>query len=286
MILSKLGIITDEVSQDLNVALNWVQNNGLKHVEIRMVNDKNISDLSDDDVDNVLKEVEKRNLSISCVASPLFKCALDPSRAVATGDTFGQDEENIADHFTKLDRMIEICKRLKTDKIRIFSFWREEHPGNHINEIVTHLKRAAEIAEKEGIILLLENEASCNGGFASEVGEIVAHVNSSHLKVLWDPGNEVHGGRSAFPEGYNEVKNLIGHVHLKDAKVDANGNGYCVPIGAGHVLFKDHIIALEKDGYDGLYTIETHYIPKDGTPMEGSQMTLEGLNKVLDDIKS
>lgn len=286
MIFNRLGIITDEVSQNLTTALDWVKENGLKHVEIRMINNKNIADLSNREVENVMKEVDKRNLFISCVASPIFKCALDPKREVATGDVFGQEEETIEDHFIKLESMIKICKKLKVNKIRIFSFWREKYPEKYMKEVVTYLEKAAKLAAEEDVLLLLENEGSCNGGYASEVGLIVDKVNSPNLKVLWDPGNEAHAGRSAFPEGYEEVEGLIGHVHLKDAKVGMNGMGYCVPIGDGDVLFEDQIIALEKSGYDGLYTIETHYIPKGGIPMDGSQMTLEGLKHVLASISN
>lgn len=284
MISNRLGILTDEVSQNLTVALDWIKNNGLKHVEMRMVDGKNIIDLSNAEVKTILNEVEKRGLYVSCVASPIFKCALDQSRVVSTGDTFGQDEETVGQHFDKLDRMIEICKLLKTNRIRIFSFWREEEPEKYRNDIVNYLNRASKIAAEEEVILLLENEGTCNGGFASEVGAIVDEVNSANLNVLWDPGNEAYEGRSAFPEGYKEVKGLIGHVHLKDAKIDANGNGFCVPIGEGDVLFKEKINALEKDGYEGLYTIETHYTPDGGTAMDGSQMTLNGLQKILDTI--
>jgi hypothetical protein len=39
--------------------------------------------------------------------------------------------------------------------------------------------------------------------------------------------------------------------------------------------------ALEKDGYRGLYTLETRYTPPGGTPMQGTEETLAGLKKIL-----
>ena len=122
MIFNRLGVLTDEVSQNLTEALDWVVEQKLHHVELRMVYDKNIVNLSDEQLDNILKEVESRGLFVSGVASPLFKCALDPSRRVASGDMFGQEEESLEDHFNKMNRIIEIARKLKTDKIRIFSF--------------------------------------------------------------------------------------------------------------------------------------------------------------------
>lgn len=281
MILERLGVLTDEVSQELTIALDWAKENQLKHVEIRMVKGKNVADLSDAEINYILTEVERRDLYISAISSPIFKCALDPSRSVASGDTFGQKEESVETHFLKLQRVIDICKRFKSNKIRIFSFWRENDPPAHEAEIIKHLKRASQMAEEKGVILLLENEGSCNGGYASEVARLVRQVDSPHLKVLWDPGNEAYGGSPAFPEGYEYVRGLIGHVHLKDAFINEKGESKCVPIGEGDVPFVAQFERLLADQYDGLFTIETHYVPKGGTSLEGTQLTLNGLKRIL-----
>ncbi|NGP45617.1 sugar phosphate isomerase/epimerase [Bacillaceae bacterium SIJ1] len=281
MVFDRLGVITDEVSSHTAEALNWAKEKGLKHVEVRRVNDKNIIDLSDREIKQLLHDIEQRGLFVSCISSPVFKCALNPTRTVATGDTFGQDEEGVEAHFQKLNRAFDIARLLKTDKIRIFSFWREQNPSNYEDEVIGHLKRAAELAAKEDMLLLLENEGACNGGYASEVSSMVKKVNSSHLKALWDPGNEEHGGRSAFPQGYEEVKGLIGHVHLKDAYIQTDGQPRCVPIGDGHVAYLEQLQAIDHDGYRGLFTIETHYVPEDGTKMDGTQLTLDGLKRLF-----
>jgi L-ribulose-5-phosphate 3-epimerase len=283
VIWNRLGVLTDEVSPDLKEALDWAATMGLKHVEIRMVDGRNIMALSDEEVEWVRTEAEERGLFVSGIASPVFKCSLDPDREVASGDTFGQAEENVEAHFAKLVRAIEITKRLGTDKIRIFSFWREKAPSLYREEIVQKLREAADLAEREGVLLLLENEPSCNGGYAVEVARYVRDVNSPHLRVLWDPGNEAYGGRTAFPQGYQDVRDVLGHVHLKDALIREDGSPQCVPIGMGSVPFADQIRSLEKDGYSGLYTIETHYVPEGGTPMDGTKMTLEGLAALLNE---
>lgn len=281
MMWNRLGVLTDEVSVQLTEALDWIKEQQLAHVEIRMVDGQNVAALSDEQVLRVKEEVEKRGLFISAIASPIFKCALDPARPVASGDTFGQKEEGVEAHFEKLERAIAICKMLGTNKIRIFSFWREVEPQQHEQEIVGHLREAAALAQKENIVLLLENEPSCNGGFAAEVGRLTELVNSPHLKVLWDPGNEEYGARSSYPAGYHAVKPELGHVHLKDAYIDSEGAPRCVPIGSGNVPFKEQLTALQEDGYTGLFTIETHYVPEGGTAKDGTALTIEGLRKLL-----
>jgi sugar phosphate isomerase/epimerase len=281
MILDRLSVLTDEVSSSFTEALDWAVAHGFRYVEVRMVDGTNVSNLSDLEVARAAREIERRRLAVSAIASPLFKCALDPSRPVQSGDLFGNKEEPLAVHFDKLPRAIQIAQRLKTQKIRIFSFWREKEPRSYFAEIVSHLKRAAEIAQGQGVLLLLENENACNGGYADEVAELVRRVGSPALRVLWDPGNENYGGRSAYPEGYEKVKGLFAHVHLKDSVTGADGKPECVPIGAGKTPLGPQIRALEKDGYRGLYTLETRYTPKGGTPMQGTEETLEGLKQLL-----
>jgi sugar phosphate isomerase/epimerase len=281
MIKERLGVLTDEVSDNLVEALDWSAEQGLKHVEIRVVDGTNVIDLTDDQLSRVRREVETRGMYISAIASPVFKCALDPLRPVASGDTFGQREESVEAHYDKLHRAVEIAKLLGTRRIRIFSFWRERDPLAYEEQIVKHLQAAAAIAAKHDSLLLLENETSCNGGSAKEVGRYVSRVDSPALRALWDPGNEACGGRPAFPEGYGEVRNTLAHVHLKDAYVDENGKARCVPIGSGNVPYVDQLRALEADGYTGLYTIETHHIPPGGTKMDGTRLSLEALRRLL-----
>lgn len=284
MIADRLGVLTDEVSELYEVALDWAAEQGLAHVEVRTVNGQNASQLSDEQAHEVRRKAEDRGLFISAIASPLFKCALDPSRPVASGDTFGHKEENVEVHHQMLYRVIKIANILGTNRIRLFSFWREEHPELHTAEIVEHLRRAARVANEEGVQLLLENEPSCNGGVAEEVAAIVRAVDSSALRVLWDPGNEAYAGREAYPAGYNAVKELVGHVHLKDAYIGRDGKARCVPLGSGKVPVIAQLKELAANGYDGLFTIETHYIPEGGNRMTGTRMTLDALKALLSEM--
>lgn len=281
-ILERLSVLTDEVSDDFVPALDWAAKKDFRYVELRMVDGVNVSNLTDDQLDRARREVNTRGLRLSAIASPLFKCALDPSRPVQTGDLFGAKEEDIPAHFRKLDRTVEIARRLGVRFIRIFSFWREKEPRKYFPEIAGHLRKAADVARRAEVVLLLENETACNGGYAEEVADLVRQVEvPSALRALWDPGNETYGGKSPYPEGYRHVKDLLAHVHLKDAVIGADGKPQCVPIGSGKAPLLAQIQALEKDGYTGVYTLETRYTPPGGTPMQGTEATLEGLKRLL-----
>jgi sugar phosphate isomerase/epimerase len=281
MILSRLGVLTDEVSNHFTEALEWCARRGLRHVEIRSVEGTNIVDLPPAEAGRLSGEIRKRGFSVAALATPLFKCALDPSRKTASGDLFGAREESVEAHFSRLPGAFRIARELGTRSLRIFSFWRELEPRRFMADVARQLRRAAETAEREGMELLLENETACNGGYADEVAEIIERVDSPALRVLWDPGNETFGGRVAFPDGYGRVMDFVAHVHLKDVTFDGEGKPRCVPIGSGRTDLKGQIAALERNGYGGVYTVETRYVPEGGTAMQGTEMTFEGLEKIL-----
>ncbi|MEK0312709.1 sugar phosphate isomerase/epimerase family protein [Cohnella sp. 56] len=284
MFTGRLGVLTDEVSDHYEEALDWAAEQGLAHVEVRVIDGRNAASLSDEQAAEVRRQAEARGLFISAIASPVFKCALDPARPVATGDTFGQQEESVEAHFAKLSRVIELANLLGTKRIRIFSFWRERHPERYAEEIAGHLRRAAGIAQEAGVELLLENESSCNGGSAREVADLVRAVDSPALRALWDPGNEAHAGKEAYPLGYETIRPYAAHVHLKDACFGPDGTARCVPLGSGDVPVIAQLRALAADGYEGLFTIETHYVPTDGSRMTGTRMTLEALRALAKEV--
>lgn len=284
MNLDRVGILTDEVSADFDDALDWARQQGMKHVEVRVIDGKNVATLTDERVRDVRRRVEARGLYVSAISSPVFKVALDPSRPVASGDRFGQAEETVEAHFAKLDRVISIAKLLDTRRVRVFSFWREVEPARHRDEIIRQLQRAAQVAERQDVQLLVENEPACNGGFAAEVADLVRGVDSPAVRALWDPGNEVYGGREAFPAGYGHVRGVLAHVHLKDAYHRQDGSPKCVPLGSGNLPLVAQLRALRDDGYDGLFTIETHFVPAGGTQQAGSLMSLDALRTLWKEV--
>jgi L-ribulose-5-phosphate 3-epimerase len=279
----RLGILTDEVAEDFTEALDWIAAQGLRHVELRLVDGSHIVDADDRRVREIRRMVEDRGLFVSAIASPLFKCRLDPTRPVAAGDMFGQKDESVDDHMAKLTRCIDIAKLAGTNKIRIFSFWRESDPAAHRHEIVHYLRKAAEEAARSGSLLLLENEPSCNGGYAHEIADLIRETDSPALRALWDPGNEAFAGNEAYPAGYEAIRPYLAHVHLKDAYIGRDGTPRCVPLGSGDVPVMAQVKALSDDGYSGLYTIETHFLPAGGSRKSGSKMTLEGLRALLEE---
>ena len=75
----KLSVITDEVSQDLDVVAKFADRFGLDGVEIRTVWNKSPQDLVDK-VDDIKGILNKYDLKVSAIASPFFKADIENER--------------------------------------------------------------------------------------------------------------------------------------------------------------------------------------------------------------
>src|SRR5262249_32288897 len=133
---------------------------------------------------------------------------------------YGQQRDQFGANFTYaqqqevLDRAISVAKALKTDRIRCFDFWRLDDQAPYRQGMNEDLRKAAEKLEKIGMILILENESSCNTATGAEAAKVLAEVKTPSLMLNWDPGNAADHGETPFPNGYSLLpKERIGHCH-------------------------------------------------------------------------
>jgi sugar phosphate isomerase/epimerase len=279
----KLGVITDEVTQDLGQALDFIAHYSLSYCELRLLWGKNIMNLSQADLERAKQIIDKHQMHVAEIASPIFKYNLPemPAKSGETRDTFmasftDQDTENL------LKKAAEIAHFFGTQKVRVFSYWRVEDPDKAFPHVRARLAKAAALAAQNKITLLLENEPTCNVATGKELGRMVRDVNSPALRAMWDPANAVVLGEVPYPDGYNHVRGLYQHVHAKDVKKDPKtGEFHWLPVGAGSVDWVGQCRALVKDGYHGTMSLETHYRRPDGNTVESSRESLEGLLKIV-----
>jgi sugar phosphate isomerase/epimerase len=91
---------------------------------------------------------------------------------------------------------------------------------------------------------------------------VVEAVGSPLVRALWDPGNDIWDplSEAPFPEGYNIIKPVMAHMHLKDG-TRKSGKAEGAPVTKGDVDFEGQFRALIADGYSGYVSLETHYRP-------------------------
>jgi sugar phosphate isomerase/epimerase len=181
-----------------------------------------------------------------------------------------------------LQEVFQMAHFFATDRVRIFSYWRVAEPEKAFPLVRDRLANAARLAEKNGIVLLLENEHACNIGTGAELGRLLKEVDSAGLRGIWDPGNALLLGEIPFPGGYGAVKGLFPHMHVKDARRNTQtGQLEWAPVGGGCIDYKAQFQALREDNYAGTMSLETHYRRPDGNRIESTRESLEGLLKLL-----
>jgi sugar phosphate isomerase/epimerase len=268
-----IGVVTDEISDDLEEAIEIAKSWELGHIELHKIWGKNICDVDEATLSKAIGMVRSSGLTVTSIDSLTLRCQLD-------------NDEEYSQHIEHLLKSIEIAPLFDTNVVRLFSFRKEENVEEKWDQIFEKMELPIKIAEREGVILGFENASSMNIGTSDDLEKLFEHFDSPNLKLIWDPGNAYAAGeKSPFPDGYEKVKGKIIHVHLKDAISDEQGKNVWKPIGQGDVDYRGQLEALHKDSYKGVIALETHCTSASGSKVEGTKESLDGLMGIIRDIE-
>jgi sugar phosphate isomerase/epimerase len=280
-----IGAITDEFSPaDFVLSLNEMAEIGMTEVELRVINGRNIVDLTNDEVDRVRAEVEARGMHVLSIASPVLKCVLPdapPVDARFQQDMFGS-KHTIADQDRLSTRAFEIAERTGATVVRVFSYWRTIDPPQCFDRIVAALRGLAEGAASRGLTIGLENEAACNIATGAETARVMQALDHPNLAIVWDPANAMVAGESPFPFGYGTLPvSRIVHVHVKDCHVNDHKPTWG-PVGEMGIDWRGQLQALARDGYHGAINLETHWQgPGGSNKLEASRICGRNLRALV-----
>jgi sugar phosphate isomerase/epimerase len=291
-------VINDEISPDFEHACHVASVDfGLSWIELRNLWGKSLTDLSTDQVSEAKGILKKYNLRVTDLASPLFKTDLPGaplSKEVAHHDKFSPDVAYKAQD-ELLEKLIVLSKSFGTDRIRCFDFWRLEDSKPWREEINRKLTEAAERCEKQGLILLLENEMACNTGSGKEAAEVLSAIPNRAFMLNWDAANSgTFAGDVPFPDDYALLpKQRIGHVHCKNV-IRTPGEKQTFewqPVNVGLVDWVGQFRALKRDGYHYAVSLETHWRGAPGTDAAAvaeasSRISMQGLKECLNKAMS
>jgi L-ribulose-5-phosphate 3-epimerase len=280
----RLGVINDEITQDFEKACQIAAGDfGLHWIELRSMWNKNVTELDAKEVEDARKILEKHKLRVTDIASPLFKTdwpGAPRSSQSQTRDQFHADFDASAQD-KLLDRCIFLAKSFDTDRIRCFDFWRLDDQKPYRTAINSKLQQAAERCAKDNIILLLENEMSCNTATGEESSAVLKAIPNKNFMLNWDPGNAAAIGSTPYPTGYRLLpKDRIGHCHCKDVVSKPDHKYDWAPVGGGDVDWVGQLQALQRDGFHSGLSLETHWRGA-GTPEASTRASMDGLKKVL-----
>jgi L-ribulose-5-phosphate 3-epimerase len=280
----RLAVINDEITQDFEKACQIVSGDfGLGWMELRSMWNKNLTELDTKQLEDARKILAQYKLRVTDIASPLFKTdwpGAPVSRQSERRDQFRANFDSSAQD-RLLDRCISLAKMFETDRIRCFDFWRLDDPAPYRAAIHAKLQEAAQRCAKDNLILLLENEMSCNTATGEEAAAVLKAIPDQNFMLNWDPGNAAALGSTPYPNGYQLLpKDRIGHCHCKDVVRQPDNKYEWAPVGGGIVDWVGQLQALQRDGFHNGLSLETHWRGA-GTPEASTRISMDGLKRTL-----
>ena len=233
----------DEIDPDPAVQVAVLKALGASHIEVRSAWTTNVVDLSDDQLSTLAGFLAKEGMGVSAVASPIGKVdiSLAPDLEVQ-----------------RLRRIIRVAHTLETPNIRIFSFFRGDGVSveSTRDDVMLRMRLLADEAEREGVVLLHENEKDIYGDTPERVLDLVESVGSPALRLAWDSANFVQVGVAApHDDGFAMLRPYLDYLQVKDAVAST---GTVVPAGQGDGQVLQTLTALRDDGYTGFASLEPH----------------------------
>ena len=287
--MSKLGVIMDGISRDLEHALQVLTEAGLKYAELQFVWDAEVGDHTDEQISKIKELITKYDVQVSCISRHIF------GGVFLMGTEIGDETYNF--HMEKLKRCILMAKELNTDLVRIMSFRKEMIlfgsngaeqwvvTGGAWDKFLEILEEPVRLAEKEGVTLVVETGNNAMITTAVLGRKMIDAIGSDNLKILWDPANSLYANEQTFPDGYEYLKGgFLGHLHIKDVKgnIPAATVSMC-PLGTGDMVpyLEPLGNALKEDGYQGVISLESVYHPDNGTYEDGFKASLAEFKRLF-----
>lgn len=245
-----LAAFADEASPLFYEQIAAMAENGVRYLEMRGVNGRNVADMTADEVRCADHMLKCHGLAVSAIGSPIGKIGItDPFEP----------------HLEKFKRILEAARITGAKWIRLFSFFGVDSPEKE-NEALERLDKMAEIAKGSGVILAHENEKGIYGWNAENCLKILTSVPG--IRGVFDPANFVQCGVDTW-EAWQMLAPCIDYLHVKDALSD----GKVVPAGCGIGHLPEIMKAFSGQGGE-IFSLEPHLtVFKGFAELEGDSKT-------------
>ena len=263
MAYEKISGFSDEIEKSVDVQFEVLNKLGIKYFEVRGVDGKNISTLSDEEVQTLKSKMEQYGIRVSSIGSPIGKIKI---------------EEDFAPHFEVFKHVVNIAKTLGTKYIRMFSFYHEggdEWTAEEREEVLARLRQMIAYAKEQGVILLHENEKGIYGDTADRCIDVMKELGCEHFRAVFDPANFVQCGQDTR-YAFDNLKEYVEYMHIKDARFE---DGKVVPAGMGDGNVAYVLKELFENGYQGFLSLEPHLGSFEGLAALELDDKMEGLPK-------
>jgi sugar phosphate isomerase/epimerase len=300
-----LSVIGDEIGPSLDEMISFAQEHGLKRLDMRTVDGRNLLSMTKPEVIKISRTLESAGISVPAFVSPLFKWKA-PGKPVPGGKVDFAFDPKQCPVEDPIAHAIQIAVILGAPHMRIFSYLR--YGGFSPGDMYTlngDFGKLHGFAVQYDITLQLENEPVCNIGNIAELAAFFAPAEQqaerdrleedeiegeeeedssqpkvTYLRPLVDIANAWSTGERPSDADMAMLAPLTTAIHLKDRDLAA---GRTVPLGDGDVPWPAELKRLlgGSQTKEVLASIETH-CPQDGR--NATARSLAGLRRIAAEI--
>jgi sugar phosphate isomerase/epimerase len=260
---SRVSAITDEISRSPAAAIQFAHEFGMKRLSLRDTpaepgpGRKPYYSMEPAQLKQVMNEFKSEGIQVSFLDTPFLKFDLPgtspkrtrPEEPAAKEARIARNQKMFDNRLEDLRLGIRASQAFNCPMLRIFTFTRVEDPESVFPRVAEVINELAAIADKEGIRLLIENEASQNAGTSAETAKLLKLLHRN-VGVNWDSLNGLPLGEKPFPDGYESIpKDRMWNVHVK---------GKSLLDYPEHQDWPAILNALVRDGFTGRLELETH----------------------------
>jgi sugar phosphate isomerase/epimerase len=283
---SRISAITDEIGNTTEEAIAFAHQYALRNVEIRdrhtAESRKEYFTLTEAEIKADAIRFATEGLKISFINTSLMKFTwpgMEPPRRrpedpAAREKRLASEKARFDSRMEDLRKAIHCAQWMGCDKVRVFTGTRLADPRSAFQQVADVLGPMTNVAEKEKVHLLIENEISQNVGTSAELADIMKLIPSKWLGMNWDPHN-AYGKETSYPDGYR----LLPQKRLLNIQVKAKG---VMPASPEKEDWKAIMTALDRDGYAGKLALETHIF--DGTLIAAAHASMEEIMRMVREL--
>src|SRR5258708_2519863 len=117
----RLSVITDEISQAFEHALDVMVECGVRGAELRGLWGTNVADLSEEQIKRARSALVAREMSVVALSTPVYKCELETAGSSVHGAMHLARPRGMDEQMDLLRRCAGIAHALDAWQIRVFS---------------------------------------------------------------------------------------------------------------------------------------------------------------------
>jgi sugar phosphate isomerase/epimerase len=285
---SRISAITDEIGLTTDESIAFAHKYGMQNIELRNPpknepnGKKEYFNLTEAEIKADAARFKSEGLQVSFINTSLLKFGWPDTEPVRRRpEEPAAREKRIAGEKARWDRRmddLQLCVRcaqmMGCDKVRVFTGSRIQEPESLYPRIAEVVGAMGEVAQKEKVHLLIENEGSQNVATSVELAKVFKLIPNKYIGYNWDPHN-AYGRETSYPDGYAALpKDRMLNIQIK-------GKGV-MPESPEKEDWRAIIQALDHDGYKFKIGLETHLF--DGTLIAAAHKSMEEIMRIVNEV--